>query len=145
MRSLAFFPAFAVCAFISTPAAAVYKCESNGKFSYSDLPCATGKESSLSWAKPTEENMEQAQRQAQKERNEAQRLENARLKEERASNTLRIKLAKAHAARQKKCQSLALRLKWSEEEAAAATGRAGERARRKARQKSEQYALECSK
>lgn len=133
-----------VLALNSAPALAAYKCESGGKISYGDEPCRSGTTVALP-EPPGGDDAAQAKMRAAREKREAERLENARHKREAAEEKLRTRIAKADAARRKKCQSLAMSRKWSEEDAAAATGKSAEKAKRKARRKAEQYEAECGK
>jgi len=134
-----------VLAFISAPALAVFKCEFEGKTSYSDAPCNAGKAINLQVAHPNESEFAEAKKQATREKIEARDLEYARRKRENAEEKVQARIAKADAARRKKCQSLAMRRKWSEEDAAAASGKSFDKARRRAQRKAEQYEAECGK
>jgi hypothetical protein len=131
---------------VSAPAMAVYKCESRGKTTYSDTPCVEGKSQELSNRQivtASESDTAEAQRQLAQDKREARRLESARLRREAAEEKERSRIAKAHASKKKQCASLALRKKWSDEDAADAAGKSAEKARRNARRAAEKYELEC--
>ncbi len=133
---------------ISSPALAIYKCESNGKVTYSDEPCRGGKVIELrepAGKTPLPPDAADARRQIAREKSEVKRLENERHKREAAEDKQQQKIARVYAARQKKCSLQALRKKWSEEDAATATGNSAEKAKRIARRKAEQYEKECGK
>ncbi len=131
------------------PAMAVYKCETAGKsgrvVSYSDLPCQAGKSSSVNTSYNTVgPGQDAADVQLERQKAELQRLEQARHRREAQDEKAAQKLARARAARQKKCATLALKQKWREEDAAMAVGKAADKARLKARRMAESYQLECS-
>jgi hypothetical protein len=133
---------------ISAPALAIYKCESNGKVTYSDEACRGGKVIEL--PEPTGKTLlssdaASARRQVAHEKSEVKRLENERHKREAAEDKQQQRVARLHAVKQKKCASLAMRQKWSEEDAAAAIGKSAGKAKRRARRKAEQYENECGK
>ncbi len=127
------------------PALSIYKCESNRAISYSDIPCSSGASSTIDTSfntiSPAPSSTDQ---QLVRQKAELKRLENARHKREEKEDKERQQAAKVAAAKQKKCAGLAQRRKWSDEDAALATGKAGERARIKARRMSEKYLLECA-
>lgn len=124
-----------------TPAFAVYKCESGGKVIYSDSACPGGK--LLDIDKLSDEDAAAARQRAKQDRQTLERItaeqERARSREDKAQR----RLARANAAQRKKCDSLARRQKWAEEDAAAATGKSSVRARRKAERAAETYQAEC--
>lgn len=127
------------------PAMAIYKCESNRAVSYSDIPCSSGTSSTLETSfntiSPAPASTDQ---QLARQKTELKRLEAARHKREEKEDKEQRQAAKVAAAKQKKCAGLAQRRKWSDEDAALATGKAGERARLKAKRMSEKYMLECT-
>lgn len=128
---------------ISTPALAIYKCESAGRVVYSDMPCPGGKPLDLDIASPSGDPTD-AQQQAQQDKRELQRIENAKQKEYAADERERRSLQKRNASRQKKCADLALRRKWAEEDAASAHPKSAERAKRTARRAAEKHEQECA-
>lgn len=131
-------------ALVSSPALAVYKCESGGATSYSETPCPGGKAIDVSdRAAPAA--AAQAQLQAARDKKELARLENARHKREAIEEKEQQRQARAYAARQKKCLSLAQRSKWATEDAAKAVGKSAAKLKLKAHRLDEKYALECGK
>lgn len=132
----------------SAPALAIYKCESGGKITYSDAPCRGGKVLELQepvTGKSPAADMASAKQEVAREKKELHRLEKERHKSEDEDDKRQQKIANAQAARQKKCTSLTMRRKWSEEDAATARGKSFEKAKRKARRQVEKYELECGK
>ncbi|MDB5764203.1 MAG: hypothetical protein JWQ21_3198 [Herminiimonas sp.] len=137
----------------SAPALAIYKCESNGKITYSDEPCrggkvldvdpASGKTAASDAADAAD--AADAGKQITREKSEVKRLENERHKREAKDEQAQQKAARISAAKHKKCVSLAMRKKWGEEDAAAASGKSAEKAKRNARRKAEKYETECGK
>lgn len=124
------------------PALAMYKCEDGGKISYSDTACAAnGKE--LDIALPPTDAAAAAQRLA-REKSELKRLESDRHKREAREEKEQQRIARALASRKKRCDTLARRVRWADEDARLAAGRAADKARRKARRMSEQYEGECA-
>jgi hypothetical protein len=133
---------------LSAPASAIYKCESNGQITYSDEPCSNGKSVKLtepSGNAPLPADKAKARQQATREKNELKRLENQRQQLEAQEDKERQKLARADAIKRKKCENLALQQKWAEEDAAAASGKSADKARRIARRKAEKFQMECGK
>jgi hypothetical protein len=129
---------------LSLPAFAVYKCESNGKTVYSDTPCPDGKQVQLASATAVAEpDAARARQDAKQEKAEATRLEKERHKREAAEEKQAKIAARSAAVRKRKCETLAQRVKWSEEDAARAAGRSTEKAKRKARRAAESYDLQC--
>lgn len=138
---------FALMPFLVHPASAlaVYKCEVQGKVLYGDGPCADGKvtviDTTSSRVSETLAN-EGAQR-SRREREILKHLQSSRQKDEAAENKARQKRVRAQEALQKKCRSLAMKLTWSEEDAAEASGKSAEKARRSAQRHREKYRAEC--
>lgn len=136
---------FSLCA----PAFAVYKCESNGKTTYTDEPCRHGKlielDTPLTGLEPLPQDMAHARQEAARQKNELIRIENERQRREASEEKEYQKLARANAAKRKKCAALALQTKWAEEDAAAAIGKSVDKVRRNARRKAEKFEMECGK
>jgi hypothetical protein len=133
---------------LSTPALAIYKCESDGKISYSDSPCVNGKSVRFEeppHSAPLPPDAANARQQATRDKNELKRLENERERQEAQEDKERRKLVQADAAKRKKCSELALQQKWAEEDASAASGKSAEKAKRNARRKAEKLQMECGK
>ncbi len=128
---------------VAAPASAVFKCDSAGKVSYSDLPCDGGKALDLNTAPAT--NGGDTPRQAAQEKSKLKALERERHRRESAEARELKKASKESAARQKKCAAYARRQKWAHEDAARATGLANERAKRKEQRITEAYEAECGR
>lgn len=130
---------------MSAPAFAVYKCVVDGKVGYSDTPCPEGRVSELASASTGDTALaESARKQAEQEKAALKRMENERHKREAKEEKEQQRAAAARAVRQKKCATLALRKKWADEDAAAATGKSADKTRRKARRAGEQFDVECA-
>ena len=130
---------------ICAPALAVYKCESGGTITYSDEPCRGGKVLELDNPASGKTPASSAEHQAALDKREVRRLEKERHQREAIESKEQQRVAYVNATRQKRCASLALQKKWSEEDAAAATGRSVDRAMRKAQHSAEKYEAECGK
>jgi hypothetical protein len=126
----------------SMPALAIYKCESAGAVTYSEAPCPGGKLMDID-NKPSEGDAAKSAQQTAKDKKELARLESARHKSEAAEEKVKRQAARAAAARERKCASLAQRKKWLLEDAAKAAGKAADKAKLKARRMAEKYQLEC--
>jgi hypothetical protein len=100
------------------PAAAIYKCEQAGVLTYTDIPC-DGQQLS------------------------APALERPRGTEERQDKQIRDLSARGAAARERKCKSLALQLKWREEDLREAPLHEQTKARKMARRAAEKYRNDC--
>lgn len=128
---------------VSMPALAVFKCESHGQLTYSDMPCS-GKQGQLpSPIAPSDPDA--ARQRAASERSQLERIEKDREKAQADFARQRQQKDKLALAHKKKCNLLALEKKWSDEDAGASqlkTDKA-DAARRRARQKAERYDAEC--
>jgi hypothetical protein len=131
----------------SLPAFAVYKCENGGKVTYSDTTCMTGKSLDLGNQANSSSAADIARTQAQNahEKKELRELETARHKREATEEKEQKKLAKTAEAKRKKCASLALKKKWSDEDLTRAAGKSQEKALVRAHRAAEKYELECGK
>jgi hypothetical protein len=133
-------------ALLPIPAYAVFKCEEKGQISYRDEPCKGGKMLSLPGQEtPSNPDRLAAQELAAREKRELTLLEKERRRQEAIEEQEMRKAAKVQASKQKKCRTLALNKKWAEQDAAAATGKSVEKARRNAARKAEKYELACGK
>ncbi|HEY6773710.1 MAG TPA: hypothetical protein VI140_07025 [Oxalicibacterium sp.] len=128
----------------SPPALAIYKCESGDRIVYSDTPCRSGKTTTLDIDTGPIGDPETAQQRSEQDKKELQRLENARQKEQAADERAYRQRQKAQVSKRKKCDNLALRRKWAEEDAANAHPKSAERARRTAKRAAEKHELECA-
>jgi hypothetical protein len=133
---------------LSAPALAIYKCESSGKVSYSQFPCPSGNSEILSGQandNPPLSEVGQARQQAAQDKHEATRLQKTRHQREAKEEKEQQRIARVNAAKRKKCAALALRKKWTADDALSASGRAAEGAKRKAQRAAEKYEMECGK
>lgn len=131
---------------VSMPALAIYKCESHGHVTYTDVPCGA-KQSRLPPA-PAPADAAGARRQAAIERQQLAVMEKdqekARAARERQQQ--RREKEKSAQAQKKKCALRALEKKWSAEDAASAARTVsdkGEGLKRQARRKAERFEAEC--
>ena len=118
---------------------AVYRCESQGTVGYSDLPC-NGHELELSSkpAAPSRDNDVMKQ-----ERSEVSRLQKLREQRERQDQQIRDLAARGAAARERKCRSLALQVKWREEDVRESTLDKAQKAKVRLRRAEEKFDSEC--
>jgi hypothetical protein len=126
-------------------ASALYKCESGGKVTYSNEACKEGKSTALDNADSAvqgKESEKAAKRLAQ-DKARLRQIEAERAKREAVEDKENARIAKARAAQDRKCRTLAMKKKWLEEDAARSQGKSAEAAKRKATRQAEQYALEC--
>lgn len=105
------------------------------------MPCAGGHRLDLDAAPPPDID---SRRQLVQEKAELKQLENARHKQEAKGAKEGQRATRAFAVKQKKCATLARRQKWANEDAARATLKTAEKAKRKARRAEEVYQAECS-
>ncbi|MGZ5818998.1 MAG: hypothetical protein ACXWJD_09660 [Burkholderiaceae bacterium] len=129
----------------SIPALALYKCEAGDKITYIDAPCTMGKSQDLgsTTGKTPASDLAKANEQNAQDKSRLKQLETARHKREAEEEKQQHKLDAAAQNKKKRCGSLALKKKWSKEDAAHATGKKEETAKRKARRAAEKYELEC--
>lgn len=127
---------------LASPALAIYKCQSDHGTIYSDTPCPNAKVLDINSAAPADP--DNARHQAAQEKKSLKQLEDARHKSERIEEKDRQRAARAQATVRKTCAKLALRKKWADEDAASATGKSADKARRKARRVEEQFQAECA-
>ena len=136
---------------VAAPAWAIYKCETDGKVTYSDAACANGKTLNVDTSKgntgmaPSQTAKDKAKDQAQ-----AQRLEREHAKavsqQIKAQQKTEREAARAKLVEDKqkrKCALLAQRKKWADEDVRTATVKNLEKSRRKSLRINEQYQAEC--
>lgn len=129
---------------IANPASAIYKCDTQGKITYSDSPCSNSLQTQLSPVHAvSREDIDKANRLREQEEKKLKSLESARKKIEANNQKAEQKRRREHASLQKKCAALALRVKWSEEDAVTATGKSAFKIRRAAQRHNEKYEAEC--
>ena len=147
MHTFRFACIFVCSVFVSLPALAINKCELNGKISYSEAPCPAGKATVLaSPPAPDESDVAQAKARAAKDARALQKIEVEKTKQEKAelaANKAAARNAAKQAQQQKKCEQLAQKKRWADEDAAKAEQKNQSKARNKASRIAEQMALEC--
>ena len=130
---------------VSMPALAVYKCESHGRVTYTDLPCGAA---TMILPPPLPQDAGSARRLAEAERRQLAAIEK-RQESERAvaeRERSRHKQDKSGLAHKKKCAKLELDRKWSAEDAATESHTVSEKTMgltKTARRKAERYDAEC--
>lgn len=127
------------CLLWTPPAFAVYRCELAGRMTYTDLPC-DGTRLGLPASPPAQA---PASDLLARERAEVSRLQKLREQRERQDRQIRDLAARGAAAREKKCRTLALQLKWREEDLRDAPPDKAARARTRARRAAEKFRVEC--
>ena len=124
---------------VTPPAAAIYKCEQAGVFTYTDIPCDGQQLSITAPEKPQEAENKSLVR----EKKEVAKLQAIREQRERQDKQIRDLALRGAAARERKCKSLALQLKWREEDLRDAPLHAQIKARKMARRAAEKYRNDC--
>ncbi len=149
MKQLSFGALLVALLALSSDACAVYRCEREGRVTYSDLRCARGNEREINAAAPpvtltppgSADDAGQS-RQA-REHAEVTRLQGLREQRERQDRQIRDLAARGAAARERKCRSLSLQLKWREEDLRESTLDKADKARTRLRRTAEKYDTEC--
>ncbi len=124
---------------VALPAAAIYKCEQAGVVTYTDIPC-DGQQ--LPVAVPDKPH-ETDDKSLAREKREVAKLQAIREQRERQDKQIRDLSTRDAAARERKCKSLALQLKWREEDVRDAPLSAQDKARKMARRTAEKYRNDC--
>jgi hypothetical protein len=125
---------------------AAFRCDDNGKVSYSDVACAGGATvptTDLRAPATIKAEQDDALRRAAADKVRLQRLEADRSKAERTERKERLHASAVASAQRRKCETLAQRRKWADDDVATASSRNAEKTRRKARRIAEQYTLDC--
>ena len=122
-------------------ASAVYRCDSRGEPFYTDRPCG-GRQLDLEPAPPPRSSTSNDDS-LRRERSEVGRLQKMREQRERQDQQIRDLAARGAAARERKCRSLGLQLKWREEDLRIATLDKAEKARVRLRRAQEKFDTEC--
>ena len=134
---------------VSMPALAIYKCESQGQLTYTDVPCGTTQNTLPPPPPlPLAADAAGARRQAESERRQLAGIEKNRQAERVASEReqRRHKQDKSELAHKKRCTLLELERKWSAQDAAANAQTVSEKnqaLKKTARRKAERYEAEC--
>ncbi len=144
---LSMLPAALMLLMLARPSFAVYRCDTDGKISYSDRPCADAATVHID-EPPLSRNTRNADPQLEQARQARQAAELARLQHlrelrERQDQRIRDLAARGAAARDKKCRTLALQLRWREEDLRDAPLARQAHARKQLRRTEERYRDEC--
>ncbi|MDB5840786.1 MAG: hypothetical protein JWQ23_2738 [Herminiimonas sp.] len=138
--------------FSTSPARAIYKCESGGSITYSDEPCREGR--TLGFTAPTRvapraADEADARRRAERDKSRLEQIETRRESERLAAEEKHAMAeqrgARAKAIKKHKCEALAQQRQWGDEDAAKAPAGSMEKAQRIARRNAEKYAAVCGK
>jgi hypothetical protein len=124
---------------ITPPASAIYKCEQAGVINYTDIPC-DGQQLSVTVPQKREETEDKS---LAREKKEVAKLQAIREQRERQDKQIRDLAARGASARERKCKSLAMQLKWREEDLRDAPLHAQTKARKMARRAAEKYRNDC--
>ena len=124
----------------SIPAYAAYKCQIDGTPTYTDRPCDSD---SLTLPIAPVSRGSTSEDSLHRERAEIARLQRLREQRERQDQQIRDLAARGAAARERKCKSLSLQLRWREEDMRNATLKDERKARIRARRAAEKLAQEC--
>ena len=127
----------------SAPALAIFKCEIAGKVTYSDEPCLGGKTVIANGGTAPSLDATKAKQQLAQDKREVERLEKARHQRETKEEKEQQQAARSANVKKAKCTSLEQSKKWADEDAAHATGKSADNAKRKARRATEKYEVEC--
>lgn len=143
IRSPALLLALALACMNALAASAVHRCESGGKLSYSDQPCPGATAMTIDAAPPAERNIRTSDANQQRQAAELARLQQLREMRERQDQRIRDLAARGAAAREKKCQALAMQRRWREEDLSDASLKQEANARKRLRRTEERYRDEC--
>jgi hypothetical protein len=127
----------------TSPASAIYKCEQDDVITYTDIPC-DGQQLSVTVpqkSRGTEEKPDE--KSIEREKKEVAKLQAIREQRERQDKQIRDLSTRGAAARERKCKSLALQLKWREEDLRDAPLGSQDKARKMARRAAEKYRNDC--
>ncbi len=125
-----------------SPAQAIYKCHAQGAVTYSDRPCA-GQATDLHSETAAPASQRQEEDALRREKAEVARLQRIREQRERQDQQIRDLSARGAAARDRKCKSLALQLRWRQEDLRDASLQEEKKARVRARRAAEKFGMEC--
>lgn len=128
---------------MAAPSWAIFKCETGGKVSYTDMPCDGGKVIETRTAATVDSAA--ASRQSTDEKRLLKSLERERHKREAAEERDLKKASRQSAARHKKCDAHIQRQRLAKQEVSRTTGIANEKARRKAQLVTEKYEADCGR
>lgn len=143
MRAL-LLPVFAVLVSASSASHAVYRCDADGKTSYSDQPCAGSRKLDIANPPPdVASNARRIEKEVAAGKKQLQALEAEREKSEAAAGKKRERAARQQAVLDRRCASLERRQRAASDGAAAVAGKAADKARIKAQRAAQAYEQEC--
>lgn len=128
--------------------AEVYRCEQDGKTTFSQTPCAGGARQTIHQPNPqsepaSEAAQQSAKQQLKKDQQESKRLETIRHQTEaKRDREIRAIAAKAEKHKQK-CDAMHLQVKWAQEDLTGASPKSEAKARLKLKRATEKTALAC--
>ena len=128
---------------ISGSSFAVYRCNTDGKVSYSDIACPGGKELDINTSDTG--NAPITRKQLANDKKALQRDESKQDKLDAAEGRARQRAVRQRNAADKKCEALERKQRWANEDQNVASPKAVEKARRKASRAVERYQAECGK
>jgi hypothetical protein len=127
----------------TSPASAIYKCEQDDVITYTDIPC-DGQQLSVTVPQKSRSAEEKSDdKLLAREKKEVARLQAIREQRERQDKQIHDLSARGAAARERKCKSLALQMKWREEDLRDAPLNTQTKARKMARRAAEKYRTDC--
>lgn len=121
---------------------AVYKCAGQEATIYTDTPCE-GTQLELPSASLNKSHDTNQERALAHDRSEISRLQRIREQRERQDQQIRDLSNRGAAAREHKCKTLSLQLRWREEDLRDAPLQSQHKARTRVRRAAEKYAMEC--
>jgi hypothetical protein len=127
----------------TSPASAIYKCEQDDVITYTDIPCDGQQLSVTVPQKPRDTEEKSDEKSLAREKKEVARLQAIREQRERQDKQIHDLSARGAAARERKCKSLALQMKWREEDLRDAPLNTQTKARKMARRAAEKYRTDC--
>jgi len=125
----------------TAPAAAVYRCDIEGRIVYRDLPCPAGVQTRITIE--TAPAAQDARQRAALEREQLERIEKDAASRAEAQRKARRRAAREQEALRRRCEKLEMRAKWAADDARTNT-RHSAQAQRKAERAMEQYKSECA-
>ena len=131
-----------ICLCSPLSAHAVYKCARQGTIVYTDMPCE-GKQLELPISTPSKSHDTNQERTLANDRAEVSRLKKIREQRERQDQQIRDLSIRGAAAREHKCKTLSLQLRWREEDLRESPIQSEYKARIRVRRAAEKYAMEC--
>lgn len=122
-----------------------YKCNMNGKISYSQFACQEGTTTKIEIKSvpPSDSNLKQAASEKKRISFETKKMENVRKKLEAKETAKNNALAKHFAASKKRCDNQQLRLKWAKEDLKNTQPKGEMKMREKLKRTEEKTALNC--